>query len=80
METQHDERRVRPEIVENYRDFEPPANFLQQQARFDKFIEVFNKERPHEALDMKCPADVYTASTRPYPVARASQDGANSRG
>ena len=31
------------------------ANFLQQQARFDKFIEVFNNERPHEALDMKCP-------------------------
>src|SRR5215469_10720201 len=25
-------------------------NFLQQQARFDKFIEVFNNERPHEAL------------------------------
>jgi putative transposase len=42
------------------------ANFLQQQERFDKFIEVFNQERPHEALDMKCPADVYTASTRPY--------------
>jgi len=31
-----------------------------------KFIEVFNKERPHEALDMQCPADVYQASTRPY--------------
>ncbi len=31
------------------------TNFLQQQARFDKFIEVFNKERPHEALDMNCP-------------------------
>jgi len=42
------------------------TNFLQQQARFDKFIEVFNKERPHEALDMKCPADVYRATTRPY--------------
>ena len=27
METKHDQRRVRPEIVENYRDFEPPANF-----------------------------------------------------
>jgi hypothetical protein len=40
------------------------ANFLQQQARFDKFIKVFNKERPREALDMKCPADVYRASTR----------------
>ena len=35
------------------------ANFLQQQARFDKFIEVFNNERPHEALDKKCPAEVY---------------------
>ena len=42
------------------------ANFLQQQARFDQFIEVFNKERPHQALEMKCPADVYTASNRPY--------------
>src|SRR5881275_984749 len=42
------------------------ANFLQQQARFEKFIEVFNKERPHEALDIKCPADVYRATTRPY--------------
>jgi transposase InsO family protein len=40
------------------------ANFLQQQARFDKFIEVFNNERPHEALDMKCPAEVYQPSPR----------------
>ncbi len=39
-------------------------NFLQQQARFDDFIEIFNKERPHEALDMKCPAEVYQPSTR----------------
>src|SRR6266550_8773576 len=45
----------------------PPArNFLQQQARFDDFIEIFNQERPHEALAMKCPAEVYQASTRPY--------------
>ena len=42
------------------------ANFLPQQTRFDKFIEVFNKEQPHEALDMKCPAYVYAASARPY--------------
>jgi hypothetical protein len=41
-------------------------NFLQQQARFDKFTEVFNNERPHEALDMKCPAEVYQPSPRPY--------------
>lgn len=42
------------------------ANLLQQQARFDAFIEEFNRERPHEALAMKCPAEVYRPSTRPY--------------
>ena len=41
-------------------------NFLQQQARFDDFIEIFNPERPHEALAMKCPAEVYQPSPRPY--------------
>ena len=42
------------------------ANLLQQQAKFDAFLEEFNRERPHEALQMKCPAEVYTASTKPY--------------
>ncbi len=41
-------------------------NFLQRQARFDDLIEIFNEERPHEALDMKCPAEVYQPSTLPY--------------
>jgi transposase InsO family protein len=45
----------------------PPAiNSLQQQARFDAFVQEFNTERPHEALDMKCPAELYSASPRPY--------------
>jgi transposase InsO family protein len=42
------------------------ANLLQQQAKLDAFLEEFNQERPHEALHMKCPAEVYTASSRPY--------------
>jgi len=42
------------------------ANLLQQQAKFDAFIEEFNCERPHEALDMQCPAQVYSPSARPY--------------
>jgi transposase InsO family protein len=42
------------------------SNFLQQQAKFDVFVREFNYERPHEALDMKTPADVYTPSTQPY--------------
>jgi len=42
------------------------ANVLQQQARFDAFIEEYNHERPHQALTMKVPADVYTRSPRVY--------------
>lgn len=42
------------------------ANILQQQARFDAFVAEFNTERPHEALAMKCPAEVYTPSAKPY--------------
>ena len=42
------------------------ANFLQQQARFDDFVREFNDERPHQALAMKCPADVYRPSAKPY--------------
>jgi putative transposase len=41
-------------------------NFLQQQARFDQFIRIFNEERPHQALSMRCPAELYRASPRPY--------------
>ena len=42
------------------------ANLLQQQAKFDAFLEEFNHERPHEALDMKCPAELYTPSPKSY--------------
>lgn len=42
------------------------ANFLQQQARFDEFVQEFNEERPHESLQMKFPAEIYTPSQRPY--------------
>ena len=41
-------------------------NLLQQQARFDRFIGQYNQERPHQALGMKYPAEVYSPSPRPY--------------
>jgi transposase InsO family protein len=44
----------------------PGMNSLQQQARFDAFVQEFNTERPHEALAMKYPAEVYAPSSRPY--------------
>jgi hypothetical protein len=42
------------------------ANFLQQQARFDDFVQEFNDQRPHEALQMRFPTELYTPSTRTY--------------
>lgn len=42
------------------------ANILQQQAKFDDFIDCYNNERPHQALNMNCPAERYVPSTRPY--------------
>jgi transposase InsO family protein len=44
----------------------PGMNSLQQQARFDDFVREFNHERPHEALGMKTPSELYSASVRPY--------------
>ena len=42
------------------------ANFLQQQDKFDDFRAYYNNDRPHQALGMKYPAELYAPSTRPY--------------
>lgn len=44
----------------------PGMNSLQQQARFDDFVREFNTERPHQALGLKTPVQVYTPAPRPY--------------
>ncbi len=67
----------------------PPAKSLRaQQRKLDRFREEFNAERPHAALGMKRPVEVYQASLRPMPrrikpydypahclVRRVSRDG-----
>ena len=46
----------------------PPSNSrIAQQRRFDRFCDEFNRERPHEALEMQTPASLYAASPRPMP-------------
>jgi len=50
----------------------PGMNSLQQQARFDDFLDEFNQERPHQALQMQRPADVYVPSARPIRDCRTS--------
>jgi len=42
------------------------ANLFQQQERFDSFSEIFNKERPHQAIGMKYPSEIYKPSERIY--------------
>jgi putative transposase len=41
-------------------------NLADQQAGFDEWRRTFNHERPHEALGMRCPAELYQVSPRKY--------------
>jgi putative transposase len=46
----------------------PPAKDIKaQQRKFTAFQRIFNDERPHEALDMDLPTNLYTVSPRPMP-------------
>ena len=45
----------------------PAASRARQQARFDRFREDFNANRPHEALGQQPPASFYQPSPRPCP-------------
>tara|TARA_R110001592_G_scaffold357416_1_gene660446 strand:+ start:1827 stop:2072 length:246 start_codon:yes stop_codon:yes gene_type:complete len=42
-------------------------NSLQQQDRFDTFVEVYNSERPHQALEGQYLGYLYTPSARARP-------------
>lgn len=42
------------------------ANLFQQQEKFDNFSAIFNNERPHQAIGMKYPSEIYKSSDRIY--------------
>lgn len=44
----------------------PGYNYLQQQSKFDNFIDEYNHDRPHQALSMKYPGELYTPSAKVY--------------
>jgi transposase InsO family protein len=48
------------------------ANQLQQQERFESFKQSFNCERPHEALAMKTPTQIYAKSKRTLAEAQSA--------
>jgi len=45
----------------------PERNLRAQQRRFDAFRLTYNTVRPHKALDLRKPTDLYKPSPRPYP-------------
>lgn len=58
-------RTLKAEVIQG-RTFEDLAGC---QRRFDPWREVYNHERPHEALGMAVPASRYRPSPRPFPEA-----------
>jgi hypothetical protein len=46
----------------------PAANRRAQQRSFDRFRCEYNQVRPHEALDLQTPAELYTPSAREFPA------------
>jgi len=47
--------------------FPPAASMAAQQRRFNRFVALYNDERPHEALEMLPPQVFYRPSVRPFP-------------
>ena len=45
----------------------PLSDFDDAQAAFDRWRHVYNRERPHQALDFATPAERYRPSKRAFP-------------
>lgn len=45
----------------------PGANLAAQQRKFDHFRKEYNEQRPHEAIGMRTPSDIYHPSSRKMP-------------
>ena len=64
---QQNGRHERMHLTQKKEATKPPGfNCLQQQSKLDDFQDIYNHDRPHEALNMKYPGEVYTPSTRVY--------------
>ena len=67
-EPQQNGRHERMHLTLKQETASPPRRSLRAQQRaFNRFVQEFNYERPHEALGNHAPADVYEPSHRQYP-------------
>ena len=54
---------------------QPPAtSWRQQQRRFERFLQEYNEQRPHEALGQQFPGALYRCSPRSYPAVIAEPE------
>ena len=56
-------RDIKAELQQN-----PARNLKDEQSRFDEWRNQYNTIRPNQAVGMKRPAQVYSPSTKPYPL------------
>lgn len=64
---QQNGRHERMHLTLKHETTKPAAfNFLQQQERFERFMTIYNNERPHQGLAGACPGELYTPSARVY--------------
>lgn len=47
----------------------PRSDLAKQQQAFDAFQVEYRRDRPHEGIGMRCPAELYVPSSRPLPRA-----------
>ena len=55
-------RAMNQELLKHY----SPKDLSDAERVFGEWRNCYNNERPHEALGMKCPADIYQSSARTY--------------
>lgn len=68
-QTQGKEERFHRTLQAEVLQWEQFQDLAHCQSRFDAWREIYNQERPHEALDMGVPASRYRMSIRSFPEA-----------
>lgn len=66
-QTQGKQERFNGSLQRELLRFEVFENLADVQSKLDIYRQFYNHERPHEALNMRTPAECYTPSTRPCP-------------
>ena len=67
-QTQGKEERFHATLVAEVLRWQAFDDLVASQAAFDPWREIYNMQRPHEALALSVPAQRYTPSPRTYPA------------